>query len=127
NSVQKLGLTPLNGTHRNGYYWQAKNYTSTDPLTDSIRNSILIDPDASTTNFNAQIAALENVYRNNFVMTPLDQAWDQVSGTPVDILFRPNYYLSGLNSSVLSIDPWITQTEGWLDYSGGAGTFDYQQ
>ncbi|MGF7232508.1 RagB/SusD family nutrient uptake outer membrane protein [Arachidicoccus sp.] len=125
NSVQKLGLTPINGTARNGYYWQAQNYTSKDPLTDSVRNSILIDPDAA--DFNAQIAALEDVYRKNFVMTPLDQAWDQVSGTPVNILFRPNYYLSGLNSSVLSLDPWITQTEGWLDYSGGAGTYDYQQ
>lgn len=124
NSVQKLGLAPLNGTARNGYYWQAKNYTSTDPLTAADHN-ILIDPDAS--DFQTQIMALENVYKNNFVMTPLDKPWDQVNGAAVNISFRPNYYLSGLGTSVLSTNPWITQTEGWLDYSGGAGTYDYQQ
>jgi hypothetical protein len=124
NSVQKLGLTPINGTARNGYYWQAINYTGTDPLTAADRN-ILIDPDAS--DFNTQIAALKNLYRNKFVMTPLDKPWDQVSNTAVNILFRPNYYLSGLAVSPLSSNPWLLQTTGWLDYSGGQGTFDYQQ
>jgi len=124
NSVQRLGLAPLNGTARNGYYWQAKNFTSTDPLTAADRN-ILIDPDAS--DFDIQIAALKDLYRNKFVMTPLDKPWDQVNNTAVNILFRPNYYLSGLGTSVLSSNPWLLQTIGWLDYSGGQGTFDYQQ
>lgn len=124
NSVTKLGLEPINGTIRDGYYWQSKTYTNSDPLTAADRN-ILIDPDAS--NFNDQIAALKTLYQNKFVMTPLDKAWDLVNGTAVNILFRPNYYLSGLGTTVLSSNPWLTQNIGWLDYSGGQGTFDYQQ
>lgn len=124
NSVQKLGLKPINGTSRNGYYWQAVGYTSSDPLTSTDRN-ILIDPDAS--NFSTQIAALKSLYKSKFIMTALDKAWDQVSNTPVTILFRPNYYLSGLAASPLSSNPWLTQNIGWYDYSGGAGTFNYQE
>lgn len=124
NSVQKLGLKPLNGTARHGYYWQAKNFTETDPLTPE-EKSILIDPDAA--DFDEQIDRLKEVYKAHFVMTPLDQAWDQNNNTPVNIMFRPNYYLSGLPSSALSSNDWLEQTVGWLDYSGGQGTFDYQK
>jgi starch-binding outer membrane protein, SusD/RagB family len=124
NSVQKLGLEPINGTSRNGYYWQAKDYTTKDPLTVGDRN-IVIDPDAS--DFNTQIEALKELYRNKFVMTPLDKPWDQVNNTAVNIFFRPNYYLSGLGTSALSSNPWLLQTVGWLGYSGETGTFDYQQ
>lgn len=124
NSVQKLGLTPINGTARNGYYWQAKNFGSSDPLTAADR-AILIDPDAA--NFTTEIAKLKTLYQNKFVMTPLDQAWDRVNNVAVNILFRPNYYLSGLPSALLSNNSWLLQTKGWLDYSGGQGSFDYQQ
>jgi len=124
NSVQKLGLAPINGTSRNGYYWQSKDSTSTDPLTADDRN-ILIDPDSP--DFNTQIEALKELYRNKFVMTPLDKPWDQVNNTPVTILFRPNYYISGLDAGVLSSNPWLLQTIGWLGYSGETGSFDYQQ
>jgi hypothetical protein len=52
---------------------------------------------------------------------------DQDGSTPVNILFRSNYYLAGLTAAILSNNPWLTQTKGWLDYSGGQGTYDYQQ
>jgi len=123
NSVQKLGLTPINGTKRTGYYWQAKTYGK-DPLSNADRE-IMIDPNAA--NFNEEIAKLKTVYQNYFVMTPLDQAWDRVNSEAVTILFRPNYYLSGLTATVLSNNPWLLQTKGWLDYSGASGTYDYQQ
>jgi hypothetical protein len=123
NSVQKLGLSPINGTKRTGYYWQSKTF-GRDPLTNADRN-ILIDPDAA--NFNEEIAKLKAIYQNYFVMTPLDQEWDRVNNAPVTILFRPNYYLSGLSATVLSNNSWLAQTKGWLDYSGASGTYDYQQ
>ena len=123
NSVQKLGLTPINGTKRTGYYWQAKTYGK-DPLS-NVERKIMIDPDAA--NFNEEIAKLKTVYQNYFVMTPLDQEWDRVNSEAVTILFRPNYYLSGLSATVLSNNPWLQQTKGWLDYSGSSGTYDYQQ
>ncbi len=124
NTVSKLGLTPINGTNRTGYYWQAINFTSADPLTAADRN-ILVDPDAA--NFAAQIANLKALYKSKFVMTTLDQAMDRDGNAPVNILYRPNYYLSGLSATVLSFNPWLQQNVGWMDYSGGAGTFNSTQ
>ena len=125
NTCTKLGVAPINGTSRKGYYWQSKTFGTADPLTSADRASVLIDPDAST--FTAQIAALKTLYKNKFVMTATDQALDRDVSTPVNILFRPNYYLSGLSGTVLSYNPWIKQTIGWLDYSGVPGDFNSAQ
>src|SRR5678810_1014182 len=38
NTNAKLGIPIINGTNRTGYYWQGKNFTSSDPLTASDRN-----------------------------------------------------------------------------------------
>ncbi|SDZ93199.1 Starch-binding associating with outer membrane [Arachidicoccus rhizosphaerae] len=122
-SVSKLGLTPINGTAREGYYWQAKDYSDSDPLTAEDR-SILIDPDAA--DFKAQLDSLKAIYQAHFVMTPLDKPWDQVNSTATTIEFQPNYYLSGLPASVLSTNSWLEQNQGWNDYSGATGSFDYQ-
>lgn len=121
----KLGIPVINGTNRTGYYWQSKTFTSSDPLTAAER-SILIDPDNAGT-FATEIAKLKTVYQNKLVMTPLDQAMDRDGSTPVNILFRQNYYVSGLTATILSNNPWLTQTVGWKDYNGSNGTFNYKQ
>jgi starch-binding outer membrane protein, SusD/RagB family len=126
NTTTKLGLTPINGTNRTGYYWQSKTFTNNDPLTDADR-SILIDPDASASTFASQIAKLKALYNAKFVMTPLDQPLDRDGSAPVNILFRPNYYISGLHSTPLSFNPWLKQTMGWQDYNGGQGDFNSAQ
>jgi len=123
NTNQLLGIPVLNGTARQGFYWQEKTFSKSDLLTDADRN-ISIDPDAS--NFNAQIAALKALYNAKFVMTPLDNPWDK-DGAAVNFLFRSNYYVGGLNAGLLSNNPWLTQTIGWQDYNGAMGTFDYKQ
>ena len=124
NTTTKLGLTPINGTNRTGYYWQSIAFSpaATDPLSAADKN-ILIDPDNAAT-FAGEIAKLKALYKSKFVMTPLDKAWDLDGTTPVNILYRPNYYLSGLTATILSFNPWLTQNVGWMDYSGSAGTFD---
>jgi hypothetical protein len=124
NTCTKLGIAPINGSTRTSYYWQGINYSGSDPLTAAERASVLVDPDASATSFATQIANLKTVYKNKLVMTPLDQALDRDGTTPISILFRPNYYLSGLSSTVLSYNPWLTQNMGWQDYSGVPGTFN---
>jgi len=123
NTNQKLGIPVLNGTSRQGYYWQEKTFSKNDLLTDADRN-IAIDPDAS--NFAAQISALKALYNAKFVMTPLDNAWDK-DGSAVNFQFRSNYYVGGFNSSLLSNNPWLPQTIGWQDYNGAMGTYDYKQ
>jgi hypothetical protein len=127
NTNAKLGIAPLNGTARTGRYWQYKNTASsaTDPLT-AARGTISVDPDAS--DFNTQLNALKTFFQNNLKVSATDQPMDKDgSGQPSLINFRSNYYLSGLNSTALSTDPWLLQTKGWNDYNGAAGTFDYRQ
>jgi hypothetical protein len=126
NTVTKLGLTPINGTNRTGYYWQGINFTSSDPLTAADRN-ILIDPDASTATFNAEILKLKNLYKSKLVMTKLDQAMDRDNNVEVTIKYRPNYYLSGLTATILSYNPWLQQNVGWLDFAGAAGNYNSAQ
>jgi starch-binding outer membrane protein, SusD/RagB family len=126
NTNVKLGIPALNGTTRQGYYWQAKTLSKNDPIPAAERN-ISIDPDGTPANFATEIGKLKTFYQNRLVMTPLDQAWDRDGSTPISILYRPNYYISGYTGTILSNNPWLPQTKGWLDYNGSEGTFDYRQ
>jgi hypothetical protein len=126
NTCAKLGLTPINGTQRTGNFLQYKTAVpvatgATDPLLAS-RAAISVDPDAA--DFGAQITALSNFYTANFILTPV--IMDNVNSLPVKIDFKPNYYLFGLQTTVLSQNTWLLQTVGWKDRSGSVGTFNYQ-
>lgn len=126
-TCEKLGLAPINGTARTGRLWQYKTLasSSTDPLL-TTRKTILCDPDAS--NFAAQLTALKAFFDANFTVVSTDQPLDKdASGSPLYINFRQNYYISGLTSTILSLNPWLQQTIGWNDYSGAPGTYDYKQ
>lgn len=122
----KLGIAPINGTARSGRLWQYKvAATSADPLL-STRTSILCDPDAAT--FTTQLNNLKTFFDNNLIVVRTDQPLDRdASGNAVNINFRQNYYVFGLTSTVLSLNPWLKQTIGWNDYSGVPGTYDYRQ
>lgn len=125
NTCTKLDIAPINGTQRTGHFLQYKNVgTSTDPLT-SARTGISVDPDAS--DFATQIAALETFYNNNFVLADLITPLDNYNNAATYIDWKPNYYINGLNSGVLSYNPWLEQTVGWGDVSGSTGTFNYQE
>lgn len=120
----KLGLTPINGTKRTGNFLQSKvvGTATADPLL-AARGTISVDPDAS--NFQTQITALANFYTANFVLTPV--SLDNVNSVPVTIDFKPNYYVFGLQTSVLSQNTWLLQTIGWKDGAGSFGTYNYQE
>lgn len=125
-TVSKLRLAPINGTQRTGNYLQYKNTApaSPDPLL-TLRASQAADPDSA--NFQTQLATLATFYNTNFVRTNLITPMDNVSGTPAKIKFNPNYYISGLNTTALTSNPWLLQTLGWNSNIGGAGTFNYQE
>ncbi|MBO9204049.1 MULTISPECIES: RagB/SusD family nutrient uptake outer membrane protein [Niastella] len=125
NTNQLLNIAKLNGTSRQGSYWEAKVNNDKDPLTAADRASIAVDPDAS--DFAAQITKLHTLFDAKFKVTPLDNPWDQVNKAGVSMLFRSNYYVSGLHSSPLGLNSWLTQTIGWQDYYGNMGTYDYRQ
>jgi hypothetical protein len=128
NTCSKLRVTALNGTARTAYYWQAKvNSTVTtgaDPLATQ-RKVVFIDPDAAA--FATQLGTLKTFFQTNFNVAPLDLPMDRLAnGSASLISFRQNYYLSGLPSAVLAINPWLLQTKGWNDYNGATGTYDYR-
>jgi hypothetical protein len=131
NTNAKLDIPVINGTQRIGNYLHYKNGFSavgTDPLANSARAAISVDPD--NTNFKAQIALLEAFYTANFELksppSPMD-AFPSGSATAVDILWRPNYYIMGLNQTALLQNPWLQQTKDWKDANGSFGTFNYQE
>jgi hypothetical protein len=126
NTCAKLGLAPLNGTQRTGYYLQynVADSGTVDPLA-AQRAGISVDPDAAS--FDAQIQALADFYTNNLVVTPLDTPMDNVNGTAVQIDWKSRYYIMGLQTSVLTQNTWLKQTIGWKDAFGSDGTFDYQE
>lgn len=126
NTNAKLSIAPLNGTQRIGNYLHFKNGISaanTDPLA-TARASISVDPDAS--NFQAQITALATFYTNNFVLRSPPTPMDAVNNVATNIDWKSNYYIMGLNFTVLSQNPWLTQTKGWNDASGNSGAYDFQ-
>ena len=128
NTCTKLGIARINGTARTGEHWQYKTNapSSADPLI-TARSSVFVDPDASSSTFNTQLDSLKTFFEKNFTIVPPDKPMDNISGQPVLINFRQNYYISGLKDNVLTINPWLEQTIGWKDASGAPGTFNYRQ
>ncbi len=120
-----LGVMPLNGTNRTGHYLQYNGgvVTSDDPLA-TVREGVVVDPDA--TDFESQIQNLATIYTNNFVLEDLETPLDNVNNVEVSIDWKQRYYIMGLKTDVLSLNPWLEQTIGWLDATGSEGTFNYQ-
>ena len=125
NTCQKLGLKSLNGTCRTGNNWQAITNTNSDPIPAASKSAIVIDPDAS--DFSTQLTNLSKLFDQYLTRVPNDKAMDLVNNVPVNISFKPNYYLFGLPNAMISNNPWLVQTIGWNDIYGAAGTYNYQQ
>ncbi|MFV0541503.1 MAG: RagB/SusD family nutrient uptake outer membrane protein [Aestuariibaculum sp.] len=125
NTCAALGVTPINGTKRTGHYLQyISTVTEEDPLA-VVREGISIDPDDS--DFETNLAALATIYSSNFELVDLEDPMDNDGGNEVTIDFKPNYYIMGLKTNVLSQNTWLEQTIGWESGSGSAGAFNYQE
>lgn len=130
NTCTALGVTPLNGTCRTGVWLatQAAGTAKADPLI-ALRSKV-VPADPTSNSFSSQLSALATFYQNNFkyvaLSTPMDN--NTVSGKTqaATINWLSNYYMWGFTYNILNNDTWLTQTKGWLDASGNAGTFDYQ-
>lgn len=125
NTCAALGLEPLNGKYRIGKYLQVKGsgFSSTDPLKSNVDAFTPIDINTST-NLQADMNSLANFWKTNFEFKETETPVDNLNNKQAYITWRQNYYLSGLPSDVLTMNTWLPQSLGWLDYTGGAGTFD---
>jgi len=126
NTCQKLRVEPLNGRARIGHYLQVKTIgtSDADPLKEE-RKELSVNPNSTT--FQDDLMKLAQFYKDNFELIDPDTPLDNVNNDPVTVLWRQHYYMWGLKRVVLANNPWIEQTKGWLDASGGTGTFDYQK
>jgi hypothetical protein len=129
----RLGMTPLNGMRRTGYFITVKTlagakYVGTvDPMIKpATGNAPVIDRDPAaypTPNGSTNYAAyLDYLYDNYFVITVKD---DLDRTNPADWKFKwyPEYYYFGFNENILSSSPYLEQTKGWNSLKG-PGTFD---
>lgn len=137
-TATRLGVTPLNGTRRTGFYISVKtnaagtDYIETsnsnaqkDPLVkNSAGTAFLADRDATT--YPAGITTydqyLDYLYDNYFKVSVKDDL-DRTSAPVFTFKWYPQYYFFGINANVLSATPYLLQTQGW-DSMNGAGTFD---
>ena len=120
-----LGLAPLNGTHRVGKYLQVvgSGFTKNDPLDTTISGFTPVDID-DTANLQTELNRLATFWTANFKFQDTDTPVDNISNVQAEITWRQNYYLSGLPTNVLNMNPWLPQSKGWLDAYEGQGTFD---
>ncbi|RNL89296.1 RagB/SusD family nutrient uptake outer membrane protein [Sinomicrobium pectinilyticum] len=125
NTCAVLGMEPINGTQRTGHFLQYNGVSVADDPLAGMREDISVDPDAG--DFEEQLQELAGFYTDNFVLEELITPMDNVNGDPVQIDWKQNYYIQGLNSSVLTQNDWLEQTIGWKDASGADGTYDYRE
>lgn len=133
-TVTRLGMQPLNGTRRTGYWIYVKNtngtkYTGTDdpmiPRANGTIPVILREPTSfptpnGSTNMDQY---LDYLYDNHFEIIERDNL-DPTSPANWKFKWYNEYYFFGLHQSILSGSPYLLQTKGWPDLYGGQGTFD---
>jgi len=132
-TAARLGVKPLNGTRRTGYFFTvktsagAKYVGNADPMTKpTTGNALVIEREPTvypTPNGSANYSEyLDYLYDNYFEITVKD---DLDLTNPANWKFKwyPQYYFFGLNENILSSSPYLEQNIGWNSLKG-AGTFD---
>jgi hypothetical protein len=136
----QLSVTPLNGTRRHGIILAINPtiYKSSSPglandifnplsskfdATKVTRLGIGLNPDATTTDWNTQITALDNFYNTNLLRVNTDFI-DPTTAPTFSITFLSKYYFLGIKESVLTTSSYLYQTKGWAGLGGADGTFD---
>jgi hypothetical protein len=133
-TVSRLGMQPLDGMRRTGYWIYVKKEDSTkyvhankDPLirngSDATAPVIERQPANFPPGISNQDEYLDYLYDNYFVVIEKDNL-DPTN--PADWKFRwyDQFYFFGLHQNVLSTSSYLEQTKGWPDLVGAEGTFD---
>ncbi|MEZ5005849.1 MAG: hypothetical protein R2738_07260 [Bacteroides graminisolvens] len=59
------------------------------------------------------MSKLGDFWTQNFEVVDTDTPVDNVNNQQAVITWRQNYYLSGLPSNVLQMNPWLLQSKGY--------------
>lgn len=136
----RLGIAPISGnqTRRHGIilavkpevYVNSKAGKDSDPFNPTAssyvgkdRTLISLDPDASDSDWNNQMTALDKFYQENLKRVVNDQL-DGTSTPTFYITFLNKYYFLGLKQNILQTGIKLQQNIGWTDYYGTEGTFN---
>jgi hypothetical protein len=130
-TLTRLGMQPLNGTRRTGYYITVKTLAGADyigaadpmikPNAASPAPVIEREPAVLPTGYANYDAYLDFLYDNYFKVTEKTDLDPTTAGWTFK--WYNEYYFFGLNQTVLSSSPYLEQTVGWNSLNG-AGTFD---
>ena len=127
-TCSRLGVQPINGMRRTGYFITVKNnsgakYTgaaTADPLVKpATGNAPVINRDSTVANYDQY---LDYLYDKHFLVTEKN---DLDPTNPANWVFKwyNEYYFFGLSQNIQSTSPYLEQTKGWNGLKG-AGTFD---
>lgn len=65
--------------------------------------------------YKAEMNRLGEFWSQHFVLEDRETPVDNVNGQEAVISWQENYYLSGLPSNVLNMNPWLEQSkDGWI-------------
>ncbi len=124
NTCSKIGVSPLAGGARKGYFLKYKGTVSSKD--DPIAAEDLKVADPNSEDFQAQLEDLAQWYDDNFEEEDLTNSMDQYQEVENVFTWNNNYYINGFTSNLLVQNDWLEQTKGWTDAYGGAGDFDFQ-
>ncbi len=124
NTCSKIGVAPLKGNSRKGYFLKYKGTVSGDADPITLVNLEAADPNAE--DFQSQLETLATWYDANFEEAELNNYMDQYMQEENVFNWNNNYYISGFRSNLLKQNDWLVQTKGWSNASGAAGTFDFR-
>lgn len=134
NTCTFLGVTPLNETCRTSRYLEAKQdlhdvssdleNPTPDPL---IAARQTVGADIDSPEFPEQLAQLAAFWRANFRLAVPPVPGDKGDNDePINIGWKANYYISGINKEALTKNAWLGQTVGWQNTDGSMGTIGFQ-
>lgn len=124
NTCSKIGVQPLAGGARRGYFLR---YTgSVSGENDPIAEEDLVAANPNSPDFQSQLQTLADWYDANFEEAELNNYMDQYLQEENVFTWNNNYYVSGFTSNLLTQNDWLQQTIGWGTASGASGSFDYR-
>jgi hypothetical protein len=126
----RLGVQPLDGMRRTGYWITVKKADGTrydgadDPLVKKADGTVpVVEREPAGFNASQMEAYVDTLYKKYFNIIERDNL-DPTSPANWKFKWYNEYYFFGLHQNILSGLPYLQQTKGWPDLTGTPGTFD---
>lgn len=126
----RLGMQPLDGMRRTGYWIAVKKGDGTryegtaDPLIRQTDGTVpVIEREPPGLSKEQMEEHIDDLYENYFTIIERDNL-DPTSPAGWKFKWYNQYYFFGFHQSILTGSPYLQQTKDWPDLNGVPGTFD---